>query len=1166
MVSPSRGPEQGPTNKRVVVATRYLTAALGAVGVGLMFALAVALISGVRPVVIQTGSMGSAAPAGSLVLAGPRNPAEVQVGDIVVMRRPGRATVTHRVIGIDVISNQLVATTKGDANPNVDPNPYIIGDDVLTSRMAIPGLGKIVGLLASGGLIFVLAALLGVAAIHSFRSKGREGAVTSRSSDADSQNKGSSNSAKSPAIVAVVVTIIAASAGSALGLYSATATSVANAFSSSDCFTPEVLSVQKGQTQAIASATVDTAITPVDPARSFVFATVRTGSSNASDSTVGVELIGGSAVRVHKLVAGATTTTDVQWSVVTYRCGITVQRGSLAGNGTTLLQIPTNDSPVGTTFALVSRLSSAIDRPLDASDHLAVQSQRFFIDVTSGVPIPASHTIFWQSVRFDNPSDISVQTVTGSLLGGSATGAVALAQSVDPAATFILAGTSVDASSGPDSSMIRAHLDSPSSVSLSRVGSTGTVDVVVQVVTLLDGTTVRRGVVDFGIGDDTRNITIPTVDPAFTTAMATVQGGATQSGGQRGNETTVVGEGHVTATVVGTQTVELIRGATGAPASFGWQAIEWGGPTWPTGNSEFRKRIDVTADSAVGAPNGYTIPVAFDHSQLVNLGISLANGDDIRVMRFDGTTWSELDRILAEGSAWDDAATTFWFQTADPIAAGETVSYWMFFGDPAPAAPLDDPENVWLLYETFDAGTLGDFSDQSGTGGWYQADVWTQRRMLTVSSAAVDSDLINFPLLVRATGVASSHSDGADIRFTASDGTTLLNHELASWNQATGNLEAWVDVPFISSVSDTAMWLYSGAGNAPRSESERGVWPTTSTAVWHLDTDPNLTPEVPDSAGVRDAVTFGSINASQSVPGVVGQAISFDGVDDVLRASRAPLETQTGLTTSLWFQSPATTSDAALLSKVGGGSTPFEINVSAGNSIGAVITASGQSSMRTNFAPDVWHHLMFMWDGTRTRLYLDGVQAGNLARSGNLVASAVELSVGARPDNSRPFVGLLDEIQIYGGGQGEGWATATYENQRPGSTFVSMGGPQGGAWFGQGTWNFRTPVTINTSAIGPDLANYPVLVTGTHPGITGAQIDGDDLIFTAADGVTRLPHQLENFDRASGTFGAWVNVPVLSAASTQRLYLYYGNASARNQTEPTAVFDTDFGGVWHLSD
>lgn len=100
------------------------------------------LAAGYRPVVIQTGSMGDAAPPGSLVVAAPRSADTIQVGDILVMRRPGSAPVTHRVIEIRQESDTTFAITKGDANQAADPAPYALTDHELVARWVAPGAGS----------------------------------------------------------------------------------------------------------------------------------------------------------------------------------------------------------------------------------------------------------------------------------------------------------------------------------------------------------------------------------------------------------------------------------------------------------------------------------------------------------------------------------------------------------------------------------------------------------------------------------------------------------------------------------------------------------------------------------------------------------------------------------------------------------------------------------------------------------------------------------------------------------------------------------------------------------------------------------------------------------------------------------------------------------------
>jgi hypothetical protein len=53
-------------------------------------------------------------------------------------------------------------------------------------------------------------------------------------------------------------------------------------------------------------------------------------------------------------------------------------------------------------------------------------------------------------------------------------------------------------------------------------------------------------------------------------------------------------------------------------------------------------------------------------------------------------------------------------------------------------------------------------------------------------------------------------------------------------------------------------------------------------------------------------------------------------------------------------------------------------------------------------------------------------------------------------------------------------------------------------------------------------------------------IVSSSVLFTAADGVTKLNHQVERYNAASGELAAWLRVNLSSTADT-RVYLYYGN-------------------------
>lgn len=103
-----------------------------------------ALVVGYRPVIITSGSMGDAAPTGSVIIASPVD--AVEVGDVLVMRRDESATITHRVEEIEQQGGDRYALTKGDANETRDVDPYPLGDEELVARWTIPHLGTVFAL------------------------------------------------------------------------------------------------------------------------------------------------------------------------------------------------------------------------------------------------------------------------------------------------------------------------------------------------------------------------------------------------------------------------------------------------------------------------------------------------------------------------------------------------------------------------------------------------------------------------------------------------------------------------------------------------------------------------------------------------------------------------------------------------------------------------------------------------------------------------------------------------------------------------------------------------------------------------------------------------------------------------------------------------------------
>jgi hypothetical protein len=121
-------------------------------------------------------------------------------------------------------------------------------------------------------------------------------------------------------------------------------------------------------------------------------------------------------------------------------------------------------------------------------------------------------------------------------------------------------------------------------------------------------------------------------------------------------------------------------------------------------------------------------------------------------------------------------------------------------------------------------------------------------------------------------------------------------------------------------------------------------------------------------------------------------------------------------------------------------------------------------------------------------------------------------------------------------------------------------------------WSQHRSVFLNTTVSGAGVSgtvlNFPVLVRlGAADSATFAQAraGGVDLRFTKADNVTRLPHQIDHWDAAGRTAAVWVRVDsVKGNSSTQLIRMHWGNATAADSSNGTAVFSNGFTNVWHL--
>ena len=159
---PSRPPVSGPRHaKPSATGSRgldHLLTLLALIGIAMTAVTVFAAQTGLRPLVVKSGSMEPTIHTGSMVLVREIPASEIRVGDVLAVERPDHTRVTHRVVAVEHNGPTASLTLKGDANEDPDADPVVVAR---AGRMVstLPVLGRVGAFLSSARGGFVLGCL-----------------------------------------------------------------------------------------------------------------------------------------------------------------------------------------------------------------------------------------------------------------------------------------------------------------------------------------------------------------------------------------------------------------------------------------------------------------------------------------------------------------------------------------------------------------------------------------------------------------------------------------------------------------------------------------------------------------------------------------------------------------------------------------------------------------------------------------------------------------------------------------------------------------------------------------------------------------------------------------------------------------------------------------------
>jgi hypothetical protein len=323
---------------------------------------------------------------------------------------------------------------------------------------------------------------------------------------------------------------------------------------------------------------------------------------------------------------------------------------------------------------------------------------------------------------------------------------------------------------------------------------------------------------------------------------------------------------------------------------------------------------------------------------------------------------------------------------------------------------------------------------------------WQYRKEITINHAQVAGDQTNFPVLIDITDhdlASKACSDGYDILFMNGTGVAWkLNDEIESYNSNTGCLVAWVNIPSLSSTSDTLIYMYYGNPSSSNQQTKMDVWDSNFVMVLHFD----------ETSGTQyDSTSYQNngtpYNVTEGVSGMIDGADSFGTGTPYVEVPNAPSLSPTVLTVEAWIQPNTVSGEHPIIEKYDwlAGTGGYLIRQSDDSLLFDVLQGTTDNLVWANHVLQVgnWYFVVGTFDGSYLKIYVNGQLVNQAAWTGSNLASSSSLKIGTRGNDGASsglfFSGIIDEARVSNIARSTGWISTEYNNENNPSTFSSVG-------------------------------------------------------------------------------------------------------------------------------
>jgi MSHA biogenesis protein MshQ len=300
----------------------------------------------------------------------------------------------------------------------------------------------------------------------------------------------------------------------------------------------------------------------------------------------------------------------------------------------------------------------------------------------------------------------------------------------------------------------------------------------------------------------------------------------------------------------------------------------------------------------------------------------------------------------------------------------------------------------------------------------------------------------------------SNPTNGYDLRFTDSTGTTLLPFEIESLTSVTTSTTAsiWVRVPTVTTASSTDIYIYYGNPTAASTNwtaatsaitnctsitNAQCVWKENASqnfaAVYHLkETGTGAAGDYKDSTSKDNDSTNTANQPTATSLGKINGAESFNGSSGYIDASSTSVPTgASARTVSIWFNATSISADDynAVFSygaTSGGSDNIYEVMIGQTNNL--YFHTNAYYPAVQEISTGTWYYVDYVYDGTNMIAYVNGVSKLDVSHALNTTSSNLKFSKSILTSYPRYFDGIADEARVSSTARSAAWVEFEYCN------------------------------------------------------------------------------------------------------------------------------------------